>query len=207
MSKIEENGTVEEIKTPVEEISTPTEQTQNSELKNIDQPSSQVNQTQSIPQNAQQNNQPQNVKVYYDSEGRPVFTANISNNSTLPKKPERKPRIGQFVAAIITLILGIGFTAFSTYYFFSVFIPANSGSSDVQAALTFIVYLLSGIGLLVGFPGFALSIASLVCSCFSVRSSKVGIKIVSGFMIFFSIITIVVGLALPFILLLSSSST
>ena len=53
----------------------------------------------------------------------------------------------------------------------------------------------------------ALSIASLVCSCFSVHSSKKGIKIVSGFIIFFSILTIVIGLALPFILLISSSST
>lgn len=196
----EQNGTVEEIKNPIQ-------QTQNNEAQNVNESSNQINQTQNIPQNFQQ----QNMKVYYDSDGRPIFSANINNNSAnnsaLPKKPERKPRVGQFIAAIITLIIGIGFTAFSTYYFFSVFIPANSEGSDFKSALTFILYLISGLGILIGFPGFALSIASLVCSCFSVHSSKKGIKIVSGFIIFFSILTIVIGLALPFILLISSSST
>lgn len=140
---------------------------------------------------------PQNSNVYYDREGRPIYPVNM-NQQPRPIKVEKKPRIGQFVAALITLVLGIGFTAFSTYYFISIFLPAQDG--DSSAILGFILYIFSGVGLLLSLPGIGCSIASLICSCFSVKSSKKGIRIVSGFVIAFSIIAIVLSIILPFIL-------
>lgn len=190
MSEFENNGTVEEIPAqPVKQNPAPAQVPSQSE---INQPNVQ--------------NQPvaPSVDVYYDSEGRPIIRPSASNQGKIT--PTKKPRLGQFIAAIITLVIAIGATAFSLYYFFSTWIPVQ-GSSDAINALAFIIYIFSGIGIVVALPGLIFSIASLVCSCIAVKSSKKSIKIISGFIIALSIITVIVGIFLPFVLLVSFSGS
>ncbi len=190
MSDFENNGTVEEIPAQTAQPNPAPAQVPN-------QPAANQNNTQNQPVAP-------NINIYYDSEGRPIIRATASNQGKFV--PEKKPRIGHFIAAIVTLIIAIGATAFSLYYFFSTWIPAQ-GTNDALSALTFIIYIFSGIGILIALPGLGFSIAALICSCIAVKSSKKAIKIISGFLIAFSIITILVGIFLPFLLLIASGES
>lgn len=203
MNENEPNGIVEE---------TNIQPSQNQPIQNEKQVQSSQNQgqfNQNYNQNFNQNyNQPvtPNQNVYYDNQGRPLIAQNM-NAPVTPKAPQKTKRTGCFIASIITLIIAVGFTIFSTYYFFELFMPTTGSDSTWEAVLAFILYIFSGIGLALAIPGILLSIASLVCSCFSVKSSKKGIRITSGFIIAFSIISLLVAIVIPFILLLVAGNS
>ena len=203
MNENEQNGTVEEVSIQPNQ----TNPIQNEQQVQPIQSQEQVNQN--YNQNYNQNfNQPAppTQNVYYDSQGRPIISPNLHTPVT-PKAPQKTKRTGCFVASIITLILAVGFTIFSTYYFFALFMPTVGSDSTWEAVLAFILYIFTGIGLALALPGILLSIASLICSCFSVKSSKRGIRITSGFIIAFSILSLIVAIVLPFFLLLLAGSS
>lgn len=188
MSELNNNGTVEEIKNETAESSTQ------------DVPQTQT-QTQDVPQTTQPANP---INVVYDSEGRPIIReGSVQNGNYVTPK---KTRLGHFIASLVCLAIAIGVTVFSTYYFFATWIPAQN-SNDAVSALLFLVYIFSGLGILLAIPSLAFSVASLVCACISVKSSKKAFRIVSGFTIAISIITLLVGLFLPFIILVASGGS
>lgn len=189
-SDFENNGTVNEIPAqPIQSSSAPAQI---------------PNQPDTNQPNAQGQPATPNINIYYDSEGRPIIRATASNQGKYV--PEKKPRVGHFIASIITLIIAIGSTAFSLYYFFSTWIPAQ-GTNGALSALTFFIYIFSGIGILIALPGLGFSTAALICSCIAVKSSKTAIKIISGFIIALTVITILVGIFLPFLLLVASNGS
>lgn len=142
--------------------------------------------------------------VLYDENGKPVFVQQVQPLNNVPKeesaeKSKKKRKLGVFIASIITLVLALMFTALAVVFFIQ-FVQDIHDSSPAAGIILFLVYMLTGIGFITFVPGFGLSIASLVCSCFACKSNVKAIKIISGFVLAFSIIALIISIIVPFLL-------
>lgn len=162
-------------------------------------------QPKAIPTPQAQVAQPQTISnVLYDANGNPVF---IQQGQTIqPKqvnpeveeeKRKKKRKIGAFVSSLVTLILSFVFMGLAILFFYQ-FISGSDNSAGT--VILFLVYMFTGIGFITFVPGFGLSIAALICSCFALKSSVKALKIISIFTTILSVIALVLAVVTPFLI-------
>lgn len=135
---------------------------------------------------------PQPGQIVYDKDGNPIF---IPKPTTYQPKPEKK--IGAFVASIITLILSIITTIFAIILSIQFVQTTGSDAADI---VLFIIYIFSGIGLLVFLPGFGFSIAAISCSAVACKSANKAIKAFAIINTILSVICLISIVIVPFLL-------
>ena len=122
--------------------------------------------------------QPQKANVYYDKNGQPVFIHTNTTQETAAEKEAKKKKTGAFVGGIITTAISVAFTIFTIMFFYSFLY--SSTSENWAVVLLFILYLVSGVGLIFYIPALGTGIAGLALSITACKSSKLGYRIVAG---------------------------